>query len=276
LALCRQGFLTSLIGFSNRRVVTLSVAAPCLWWGGGNQQISGRKVRQVLEKWKEIASGYESLEGKPYDEQVEASHRIGNELNSFLISLESEPRDTKLLVLSSVCSSPYFYRALNEARPPGAVAYTLISKGLYEWGMCATPENFREEVEDLTDALKEVELLVGVDRHRLPTLKNPNIDPLILEDEFESTGGGDADVIDAILANSVSPESLLRKIFEGEFDARGDYDGFDVLSDLISHPGTPDDILMQIVSGEHSWDGLEDEESRQELSLLAKARLDGS
>jgi len=227
----------------------------------------------LLEKWQAIVSRYEGLEGLAYDEKVDASNQLGAELNEFLASLEAEPRDTKLVVLSSICSSPYFYRALNEARPPSAVAYALISKGLYEWGRCATPESFREEVRDLTDALEAVELHVGIEKHRLPTLQNPNIDPLILEDEFDSTSGGDADVIDAILANPVSPARLLQQIFEGEFDARGDYDGFYVLTDLIKHPGTPNDLLEKIESGDYSWDLGGDEDALEEITLAVKARL---
>jgi hypothetical protein len=229
----------------------------------------------LLEQWQAIVSRYEGLEGLAYDDKVDAIQQIGAELNEFLTSLEAEPRDTKLMVLSSVCSSPYFYRALNEARPPSTVAYALISKGLYEWGICRTPESFREEVEDLVDALEEIELHVGVDKHRLPTLKNPNIDPMILGDEFDSTSGGDADVIDAILANPVSPVRLLRQIFEGEFDAAGDYDGFYVLMDLIKHPATPQDLLEKIESGDYSWDLGGDEGALEEITLAARARLDG-
>lgn len=210
----------------------------------------------------------------PHDEKVEASDRIGEELNRFLISLEGESREIKVSVLSNVCGSPYFYRALNEARPPSAVAYALISKGLYESGMCATPEGFREEVEYLTDALQGFGLLVGIDKHRLPTLSNPNIDPMILEDEFDSTGGGDIDVIDAILANPVSPERLLREVFEGEFDAVDDYDGFYVLMDIIKHPGTPRDVLEKIESGAHSWEMGDDEDALEEITLGARARLE--
>ena len=238
--------------------------------------ISERKVARLLQEWQEIVSRYQSIEGMPYDEKVEASRRIGEELDSFLISLEGESREVKLSVLSNVCGSPYFYRALNEARPASAVAYALISKGLYESGMCATPEDFRQEVEYLTDALEGVVLLVGIDKHRLPTLSNPNIDPMILDDEFDSTDGGDTDVIDAILANPVSPVRLLREIFEGEFDARDDYDGFSVLMDLIKHPATPRDVLERIESGAHSWEMDDDEDAIEEITLAARARLDGS
>lgn len=227
----------------------------------------------VLQEWQEIVSQYESIEGLPYDEKVEASRRIGEELNRFLISLEGESREIKLSVLSDICGSPHFYRALNEARPLSAVAYALISKGLYESGMCATPQDFREEVEYLTDALEGVGLLVGIDKHRLPTLSNPNIDPTILDDEFDSTDGGDTDVIDAILANPVSPERLLRKIFEGEFDACDDYDGFYVLTDVIKHPGTPRDVLEKIESGAHSWEMDDDEDAMDEITLAARAKL---
>ena len=228
----------------------------------------------VLQAWQEMVSQYEAIEGLHYDKKVEASRRIGEELNKFLTRLEGESLEVKLSVLSNMCGSPHFYRALNEARPPSAVAYALISKGLYESGMCATPEDFREEVEYLTDALEAVGLLVGVHKHRLPTLGNPNIDPMILDDEFDSTDGGDIDVIDAILANPVSPERLLRKIFEGEFDARDDYDGFYVVIDLIKHPRTPRDVLVKIESGAHSWELDNDEDAiMEEIILAARARL---
>lgn len=227
----------------------------------------------MLEKWQAIAERYDSTEEMNYEEKVEAQKGIDAELNAFLISLEGESFDIKLEVLAHICASPFFARALSQARPPSAVAYALISKGLYEAGMCETPERFRNEVEDLTDALEEVELVVGVDRHRLPTLKNPHIDPMILEDEFDTTNGGDSDIIDAILANPVSPERLLRAIFDGEFDSSEDCDGFYVLSDLIKHPGTPKDIVHKIASGDHSWDIEGDEGAIEELNLSAMTRL---
>lgn len=227
----------------------------------------------MLEKWQAIAERYESTEEMNYEEKVEAQKGIDAELNAFLISLESQSFDTKLSVLAVICASPYFSRALSEARPPSAVAYALISKGLYEAGMCETPERLRNEVEELTDGLEEVELVVGIDRHRLPTLKNPHIDPMILEDEFNTTNGGDSDIIDAILANPVSPERLLRAIFDGEFNSSEDCDGFYVLSDLIKHPGTPRDIVEKIASGDHSWDIGEDEGANEELNLAARTRL---
>lgn len=227
----------------------------------------------LLDRWQAIAKQYESVENMNYDEKLVAQKDIDAELNALLRSLEGEPFDTKFSVLSEICASTFFARALSEARPPSAVAYALISKGLYEAGMCETPERLRHEVEELTDALEEVELVVGIDRHRLPTLKNPFIDHMILEDEFDTTSGGDSDIIDAILANPVSPERLLRAIFEGEFDSSEDYDGFYVLSDLIKHPGTPDEIIKKIALGDYSWDIGGDQGAVDELASLARNRL---
>lgn len=226
----------------------------------------------MIEKWQAVFSQYEGLEGLPYAEKVKACVAVDDELHLFLTALEGETRETKLSVLAAIFGSPYCYRALDQARPPSAVAYALISKGLYESGMCATPEDFGEEVEYLTDALEGVGLLVGVDKHRLSTLSNPNIDPMILQDEFDSTSGGDADLIDAILANSVSPERLLRRIFAGEFDASDSYEGHDLLMDLIKHPGIPRDVLEKIVARDFTWEM--DEDALSEIATAVRQRLE--
>lgn len=226
-----------------------------------------------LKKWRDLAAGYESLDVEDHDQRTTTSEGLDLELRSFLVSLEEETSDTKLVLLANICESKHFHRALRESAAPSAVAYTLISKGLYEWGMCATPDRYREEVVFLTDSLAEVEVPGGFERYRLMTLQKPNLDPVILEDEFQSNDGRDHDTIDAILANPVSSEGLLMKIFEGEFDARDEYDGFHVLSDLIVHPNVPRNVVEQIKNREFSWDGLEDEEALTELGRLAQARL---
>lgn len=237
-----------------------------------SQETEGSQKALFLEKWRDLAAGYEVLDVEDHDQSAKTSEKIDCELRRFLVSLEEETSDTKLAVLANICESKHFHRALGGCAPPSAVAYTLISKGLYEWGMCATPDSFREEVEFLTDSLAGVEVPGGFERYRLMTLQKPNLDPEILEDEFQSNDGRDHDTIDAILANPVSSEGLLMKIFKGEFDARDEYDGFHVLSDLIAHPHVPRAVLEEIQNGEFSWDGLHDETVRQELRNAAQAR----
>ena len=94
----------------------------------------------------------------------------------------------------------------------------------------------------------------------------------ILEDEFESTDGGDLDVFDAIVANPVSPERLLRRIFAGEFDASDSYEGHDLLMDLIKHPGIPRDVLEKIVARDFTWEM--DEDALSEIATAVRQRLE--
>ena len=227
----------------------------------------------MLEKWQLLVSQYEAFEGLPFEERAQACVAVDDELRLFLTALERETRETKLSVLAAICASPYCYRALDQARPPTAVAYTLISKGLYEEGMCETPNRFREEVEYLTDGLEEVEVPGGVERHRLAVLQNPHIDPMILEDEFDSSDGSAFEIVDAVLSNPVAPERLLRRIFEGSFYGVDDYDAFDVLPALIKHPSTPRDVLERIIAGDHPWEMDEDEDTFEEIARPAQARL---
>lgn len=256
----------------SKRVAVRDETSSILQDLAGDNQAENQKAL-FLEKWRDLAAGYEVLDVEDHDQSAKTSEKIDFELRRFLVSLEEETSDTKLAVLANICESKHFHRALGECAPPSAVAYTLISKGLYEWGMCATPDSFREEVEFLTDSLAEVGVPGGFERYRLMTLQKPSLDPEILEDEFQSNDGRDHDTIDAILANPVSSEGLLMKIFKGEFSARDEYDGFHVLSDLIAHPNVPRAVLEEIKNGEFSWEGLEDEEVRRELGRVAQARL---
>ena len=225
----------------------------------------------MLETWNKIVSQYDGLKGIDYEEQLKLSVAIDEKVKTFLDELERETRETKRVVLGEVCVSEYFYCALNRATPPSAVAYTLISKGLYDTGVCETPDAFLDEVRYLVDGLSDVEVPGGPDRHRSSVLGNPLIDPKILEDEFDLSEGRDNDIVFAVLNNPVAPERLLRSLFEGQFGPNENYEGYEVLSNLIQHPGTPRDILEAIVSGDYEW--VIDEESQQELVSDAQEKL---
>jgi hypothetical protein len=223
------------------------------------------------EKWAELASRVASVESLPYGEEKQSALKtVVGDVRQCLVELESDSLDVKLEVLTAICASPYFYAALDAAQPPSSVAYALISKGLYEDGMCKTPPGFASQVEFLTDGLEDVEVPGGIGRHRRSVLSNPDIDSEILEDEFDTTDGSDLDIVDAVLANPNSPIRLLRRLFEGDFDS-GDWDGFELLDQLLEHPALPRDILESVVAESYNWE-VEDE-SRQELSDRAQSKL---
>ena len=223
------------------------------------------------EKWAELASRVASVESLPYGEKKQSALKtVVGDVRQCLVELESDSLDVKLEVLTAICASPYFYVALDAAQPPSSVAYALISKGLYESGMCETPPGFASQVEFLTDGLEDVEVPGGIGRHRRSVLSNPDIDSEILEDEFDTTDGSDLDIVDAVLANPNSPIRLLRRLFEGDFDS-GDWDGFELLDQLLEHPALPRDILESVVAESYNWE-VEDE-SRQELSDRAQSKL---
>jgi hypothetical protein len=222
------------------------------------------------EKWAELASRVASVESLPYGEKQSALKTVVGDVRQCLVELESDSLDVKLEVLTAICASPYFYAALDAAQPPSSVAYALISKGLYERGMCKTPPGFASQVEFLTDGLEDVEVPGGIGRHRRSVLSNPDIDSEILEDEFDTTEGSDLDIVDAVLTNPNSPIRLLRRLFEGDFDS-GDWDGFELLDQLLEHPALPRDILESVVAESYNWE-VEDE-SRQELSDRAQSKL---
>jgi len=224
------------------------------------------------EKWAEIASRVASVESLPYgEEQKSALRTVVGDVRQCLVELESDSLDVKLEVLTAICASPYFYAALDAVQPPSSVAYALISKGLYERGVCKTPPEYASQVEFLTDGLEHTEVLGGIGRHRRSILANPDVDSEILEDEFDTTEGSDLDIVDAVLANPNSPIRLLRRLFEGDFDA-GDWDGFELLDRLLEHPALPRDILESIVAESYDWE-VEDE-SREELSDRAQSKLE--
>lgn len=223
------------------------------------------------EKWAEIASRVASVESLPYGEESKSALKsVVGDVRQYLRELGLDSLDVRLEVLTAICASPYFYAAIDAAQPPSAVAYTLISKGLYEFGVCKTPPEFASQVEFLTEGLEDVEVPGGIGRHRRSVLSNPDIDPEILEDEFDTTEGSDLDIVDAVLANPNSPIRLLRRLFEGDFDS-GDWDGFELLDQLLDHPAMPRDILESVAAERYDWE-VEDE-LRQELSDRAQSKL---
>jgi hypothetical protein len=228
------------------------------------------KISKV-ERWAELAARVPLVEEMPYgDEQKSALKDVADDIRQYLVELESDSLDVRLEALTAICASPYFYLALDVVRPPSSVAYTLISKGLYDLGVCKMPQEFVADVEFLTDGLEDSEVPGGVGRHRRSVLSNPDIDPEILEDEFDTTDGGDLDIVDAVLANPNSPIRLLHRLFEGQFDS-GDWDGFDLLDQLLKHPALPREILESVASERYDWE-VEDE-LRQELSDKARSKL---
>lgn len=102
---------------------------------------------------------------------------------------------------------------------PRLLRYCLISKSLYGWGSTLCPNDIEDLVEDLVgegssgDWYQNPETSGRIHSVRLGILRDPSIDPAILEDEAESSG--ELDTIRAIIENPSCPKDLLETIATG-------------------------------------------------------------
>jgi hypothetical protein len=182
-----------------------------------------------------IASGVADVEGPWLNQEGQA--RLSTLLDSQAPQLASLSLDAQKELLRLAMTNLGVFVALFERLDllPGPLKYALISKGMYEMGLCGMPPELTEDVQVLMDAVQDSywtndETSDSAYNYREVIVKDASIGPLPLLDEFPNCG--DTSLLLAILENPICPDSISQDILNRNHFIFEEYDEED-LEDLV-------------------------------------------
>lgn len=162
-----------------------------------------------------IASGIAGVEGPWLDE--EGQSRLAVLIDTQAEMLHGLTSEGQLEILRLSMSNLGVFVALFERLDllPEPLKYALISKGMYEMGLCGMPPELNEEVQSLMDSVEKSYWTEDLTANtafafREQVVRNPLVGPWPLLDEFPNCP--DPDVLQAIMENPVCPKSISEDI----------------------------------------------------------------
>jgi hypothetical protein len=189
-----------------------------------------------LEVIGTIAAGVAGVEGPWLDE--EGQRVLAGIVDSQVLELRHLSPEGQEEILRLCMGNFGVFAALFDRldQLPEPLKYALVSKGMYEMGLCGMPPGHVEAVRFLLDAVDESywtddKTANAAFAYRENVVRNPMIGPWPILDEYPNCP--DLDVLLAILENPVCPQSISQDILNRNHFVFEEYDEEDLEALLL-------------------------------------------